>query len=427
MIRRIVALLVISCLPCLVHADNWPSWRGPHGDGRSVANNPPTQWSAKENIAWKSEVPGIGHSSPIIWGDRVFLTSCLQDKEERVLLCYDRKSGKLLWQREVLTSPLEKKHRLNSFASSTPATDGKHVYVAFLQAPDVRIMAYDFDGKKVWDKSPGKFFSRHGFCSSPILYKNKVIVNCDQDAKAYIVALDKESGEELWRIDRPNRTRSYCVPVIVEAAGKTQMVLSGSKCVTSYDPDTGKQLWIINGPTEQYVASLVFTEGVFFLTAGFPTYHNMGILPDGSGDVTMTHILWHENKVSARKASYVPSPIAHGKYFFLVTDSGFAHCFDAKTGKRQWEKALGRHHSASPVSANDLLYFLDDDGDTFVIKAGPKFELIARNSLDEKCYASPAIANNQLFIRSEHHLWCIGTNDTTATTTSGEAASNAKK
>ena len=165
--------------------------------------------------------------------------------------------------------------------------------------PEIVITAYDFAGNKAWEKVPGRFYSRHGFCSSPVLHNNLVIVNGDQDAEAYIVALDKTTGEEKWRTDRPNRTRSYCVPLIVDAGGKTQMVLSGSMCVTSYDPDTGKLIWIIKGPTEQYVASLVYGEGLFFLTTGFPEYHNMAIRPDGVGDITKTHVVWHEKKTSA--------------------------------------------------------------------------------------------------------------------------------
>ena len=325
-----------------------------------------------------------------------------------MLLCLDRRDGKLLWQRVVLTSKLERKHKLNSFASSTPVTDGKHVWVTFLQQPDVEVACYDFDGNKVWQRSPGKFFSVHGFCSSPVLYKDLLIVNGDQDAQAYLVALDKHTGAERWRADRPNRTRSYCAPIIVDAAGKQQLVLSGSKCVASYDPNTGKQHWIINGPTEQYVASLVYTDGVLFLTAGFPEYHNMGILPDGMGNVTQTHVLWHEKKTIARKASYVPSPIAHEHHFFLISDQGYASCFEARTGKRVWMEQLGKHHSASPVSAEGRLYFVDDDGITYVLKAGPTFEVLSRNTLGEGCRASPAIAHGQVFVRTLSHLYCIG-------------------
>ena len=243
-----------------------------------------------------------------------------------------------------------------------------------------------------------------GQFSSPVLYKDTVILNCDQDAPAYIVAYQKDSGSERWRIDRPNRTRSYCTPVIKELAGKTQMLLSGSKCVTSYDPDSGKQYWIIDGPTEQYVASLIATDGVVLMTGGFPEHHLLGIDPDGSGNVTDSKILWHDH----RGVSYVPSPVAFGHWFFLVSDDGIGTCWEAKTGKMLWKHRLGPHHSASGVVADGNVYFTADNGDTFILKASPQFELISRNSLGDECYASPAMSDGQIFMRSLHHLWCIG-------------------
>jgi len=406
---RLSALALVLLLPLAARAGDWPGWRGPRGDGTSDETNVPLRWSKAENIAWKVPIPGTGHSSPVVWGDRIFLTTCLEKERQRVLLCLDRRTGKTLWQEVVLTAPLEAKHRLNSYASSTPATDGKHVWVSFLDATDPKApkmvaACYDLEGKLVWRKSPGKFYSRHGFCSPPVLYRDMVILNGDQDAEAFVVALNKETGEERWRADRPNRTRSYCPPLIVEAGGKKQLVMTGSKCVASYDPDTGKQIWLIDGPTEQFVASMVYGDGLFFLTAGYPTYHLMAIRPDGTGNVTRTHVVWHETK----GAGYVPSPIAHGKYFFVVKDEGVASCWEARTGKKQWMERLGRHHSASPVSAGDYLYFTDDDGMTHVLKAGPKFEVVSRNPLEEECYASPAISRGQMFIRTLHHLWCIG-------------------
>jgi outer membrane protein assembly factor BamB len=388
-----------------IRAEQWPEWRGPRGDGTSSETNLPIHWSSTENVCWKVPIPGKGHSSPIVWDDRIFLTTCLENERKRLLLCLDRSDGRLLWQREVLTAKLEPKHSLNSFASATPATDGKHVWVAFLQYPDMQVACYDFEGNKIWQHSPGQFYSIHGFCSSPVLYKDLVILNGDQDAEAWIVALDKATGAERWRADRPNRTRSYCTPLIIDAAGKKQLVLSGSKCVASYDPDTGKQIWIIDGPTEQFVSSLVFTDNVVFLTAGFPTYHLMGIRPDGTGNVTHTHVLWHDK----RAADYVPSPIAHGKYVFFVNDNGAAAgCIVAKSGERMWTHRLGRHFSASPVSAGEYLYFLDDDGNTIVLKAGAKFERVSQNGLGEECHASPAISHGQIFIRTVQHLYCIG-------------------
>ncbi|MBM4073719.1 MAG: serine/threonine protein kinase [Planctomycetes bacterium] len=406
--KALLSIATVLLLAQTARAEDWPGWRGPRGDGTSLDKNAPLRWSAQDNIVWKSEIPGSGHSSPVVVGDKVFLTTCLLKEKQRVLLALDRSSGKILWQRVVVTAPLEKKHRLNSFASSTPASDGKHVWISFLQYPDMVVACYDMDGNLAWKKSPGKFYSVHGFCSSPVLFNDLVIVNGDQDAQAYIVALDKNTGEERWRADRPNRTRSYCVPVIVDMAGKKQLVLSGSLCVASYDPQTGKQHWIIDGPTEQFVASLVPNQGLLFLTTGFPEYHNLAIRPDGVGNVTKTHIAWHEKNVPARKASYVPSPIAFDKYFYVISDLGWLSAFEATTGKRLWLEKLGRHHSGSPVLANGHLYMTDDDGITHVLKAGAKFEVVARNELGDDCYSSPAVSGGRLYIRTTHALWCIG-------------------
>jgi outer membrane protein assembly factor BamB len=410
----------VVCAALLIYCQNsrsgeWPQWRGPRGDGTSDDSKIPIRWNEKENIAWKVAIPGKGHSSPVVWRDRVFVTTCLEKEQKRVLVCLNRRDGKILWQRTVLIAPLEPKHSLNSFASSTPATDGRYVWVTFLNMPNFEVYCYDFDGKLIWRRSPGEFHSKHGFCSPPILYKDTIILNGDQDAEAYLVALDKNSGEVRWRTDRPNRVRSYCPPLVIESAGRKQLVYTGSLCTASYDPDTGKQLWLVDGPTEQFVAGMVVLNDIVFLTSGFPEYHVMAIRPDGTGNITGTHVLWHEH-CDASKASYVPSPIAHDRYFFLVTDNGFAYCLDAKTGKRLWQHRLGDHHSASPVSAGGLLYFPDDDGTTFVVKATDKFELVSRNRLEEGCRASPAISDGQIFIRTLGHLYCIGEHNTGAKT-----------
>jgi outer membrane protein assembly factor BamB len=405
--------LTIVLSPAPINAENWPGWRGPRGDGTSHEKNPPLAWSETTNLRWKTPIPGKGHSSPIVWGERVFVTTCLEDKGQRVLMCLDRRDGKILWQRVVLSAKLERKHTLNSYASATPVTDGKHVWVAFLAYPDMQVACYDFDGKQVWLRSPGKLLSVHGFCSSPILYKDLVILNGDQDAQAYLVALDKQSGAERWRIDRPNRTRSYCTPILIHARNKpdvTQLVLSGSKCVTAYDADTGKLLWSIDGPTEQYVASLVFLDDVLFLTTGFPEFHLMGISPEGEGDITHSkYIRWHiPHKINGRDgASYVPSPIAAGGHFYLVSDTGYLSCLEPQTGKLLWKKKLARHVSASPVLADGYLYFVDDDGVTHVLKADGTLTVVQKNKLDDEFYASPALSEGQLFLRGLHNLYCI--------------------
>jgi outer membrane protein assembly factor BamB len=409
----------------VLQAENWPQWRGPRLDGTSKDVGFPV--STEGNVTWQVELPGSGHASPIVWEDRLFTVAALAENEERVLLCLDRASGKLLWQSTVLKAPPEGIHKLNSLASSTPATDGTHVFTAFLdntpteatrkanegrvipkgEVPKgtVVISAHDFSGKQVWQVRPGLFSSKHGFCSSPLFFEDKVIVNCDHDGDGYIVALAKADGKELWRIERPNKTRSYCVPLIREIGGRTQMVLSGTMCVTSYDPRTGKLLWIIDGPTEQFVASLVFSEqtGLLYMTGGFPEHHLLAIKPDGSGNVTDTHIAWRTNKGVA----YVPSPIVEGGHFLIVSDSGVAHCFDAKSGEILWEERLREHH-ASLSSAEGRVYFINDFGILRSVKPGKAYELVAESELKEKVFASPALSEGQIFIRGEKSLICLG-------------------
>jgi outer membrane protein assembly factor BamB len=397
-----------------LNAEEWPSWRGPRGDGTSLEKGIPLKFSPTEHVVWKAAIPGRGYSSPIIHGGRIFLTTCLEDKQERVLMCLNRLDGKELWRRTVVQAPLERKHGLNSYSSSTPATDGERVYVTFLDRSNMVVACYDVKGKKLWQRSPGKLLSMHGFCTSPVLHKGLVILNGDQDSKAYIVALDKKTGEEKWRADRPNKTRSYCTPILIpdpKRKGVTQLVLSGSKCVTGYDADTGKLLWIHDGPTEQYVASLVPHRGILFLTTGFPEYHLMGIKPDGEGNITHSkHVVWHipHKDNGARGASYVPSPLAHDGYFFVVSDPGYLGCIEAETGKRLWLKKLGRRHSASPVLIEGNMIIPDDDGKVWVVKAGPEFKVVQRNDMGESIFASPAVSRGQMLLRTVKHLYCIG-------------------
>lgn len=385
-------------------AEQWPGWRGPRQDGTSLDQHVPTKWASTNDVRWKTEIPGAGHGSPIAWGNRVFVVSCLPEREERVLVCLDATTGKIQWQEVVLKSMLEGKHPLNSHASSTPSTDGERVFTAFLDRKEVVVSAHDFQGKRLWEKRPGEFSSRHGFSSSPMLYQDKVIVNCDHDGDGYMVALNREDGRELWRIDRPNKTRSYCAPLIRTIAGREQMVLTGTKCVTSYDPRDGRLLWMMDGPTEQFVASPVYNDrtGWVYITGGFPDHHILAIQPDGDGNVTKTHIRWRTN----RGVAYVPSPISEGNWFLVVSDSGVGFCFDAKTGDIAWQERMGETH-ASLVSANGLVYFINDDGVVRVVRPGSTYELIAQSSVGEKVFASPAISGGRLFVRGEKHLICF--------------------
>jgi outer membrane protein assembly factor BamB len=404
--RALSVALILLCAG-LVAAEDWPGWRGPRSDGTATDRGFPLTWSATENVKWKTELPGTGHSSPVVSRGKVFVAGCVEKDKSRVLYCLDRATGKILWQRVAVVSDLERKHNENSWASSTPAADGERVYITFLDAPQMRVYCYDSAGNKLWEKNPGEFHSVHGFCSPPLLYNDLVIINGDQDApngqSAYIVALDRKTGEEKWRADRPNKLRSYCPPVVIDAASKKQLVLTGSKCVASYDPDTGKQNWIVNGPTEQFVSSMVLHDGVLLLTAGYPEHWIMAIDPSGSGNVTKTHVKWSKPK----EGGYVPSPVAHAGKLFLVDDAGVASAWDVQTGKRYWQERLGKGHHASAVAADGRVYFVADDGVTFVVKAEEEFDLLAKNVLGERVFASPAFSDGDIFIRGAKHLWCI--------------------
>lgn len=407
---RALALAAVLLLSGLAAAEDWPAWRGPRGDGTVTDTGYPLTWNDKDNVKWKLELPGAGHSSPVVSKGKVFVAGCVEGTKARVLYCADRKTGKLLWEKTAVVSDLEKKHGENSWASSTPACDGERVFITFLDKPQLRVYCYDYEGKLLWEKNPGEFHSVHGFSAPPIIYNDLVIVNGDQDApkgqKAYIVAFDRKTGEEKWRIDRPNKLRSYCPPVIVEAAGKKQMVLTGSKCVTSYDPDTGKQHWIVDGPTEQFVSSMVLHDGVLLLTAGFPVYWVMAIKPDGTGNVTKSHVLWSKKN----EGTYVPSPVAHDGKLFLIDDKQYkASCWDVKTGKMYWQEQLGRvKFHASAVAADGRVYLTADDGITYVVKASHDYELLAKNPLGDKVFSSPAFSDGDIFVRGAKYLWCIG-------------------
>ena len=417
--RSLVLFVFVSVT---LMGENWPRWRGPSGDGISSEKGVPTNWSSTENIAWKAATPGDGHSSPIIWKDKVFLTTCLSDREERVLLCLDSLTGKTIWQQVVLESPLESIHQLNSRASGTPTTDGRQIYVTFLRAvgdkvpaPNVGahrlitpgrifVAAFDLNGNLNWKTEVGDFVSAHGFSTCPVLFEDLVIINGDHDGDGYIVALDRKTGNERWRTARENKTRSYVTPIIREIDGRTQMILSGSLSVASYDPSSGSRHWTIDGPTEQFVASMVYNGEFLFVTGGFPERHILAIRPNGHGNVTDTHIAWR----TTRGAAYVPAPIIIGPYLLVVADSGIASCFEASSGKRYWMERLQGGHSASPVFADGNVYFVSDQGVTTLIRPGPEFEIVARNEIGEPVTASPAISQGQIFLRSHKNLYCIG-------------------
>ena len=395
-------IFALWVLPAL--GSNWPGWRGPTGDGVVRDSQAPLNWSVKEHTLWKIKVPGKGHASPVIWDDALFLVTADEESGERLLLRLDASSGKILWQKTVLESPVEKIHRKNSRASSTPVTDGRSIFVSFLDQENMFIAAYDFQGNKLWSKRPGVFSSIHGYCSSPVLWQDKVIINGDHDGEAYLVALDKKTGQEIWKTPRPNQTRSYCTPLLRTIEGRNQLILSGSKCIASYDPDTGRQHWIIQGPTDQFVASMVDDGKYLYMTCGFPTKHMMAIDPTGNGDVTDTHVVWHTRK----DPSYVPSPVVTQGYYLVVSDSGNASCYRAREGSLLWKKKIGREHSASLVVLNEHVVFSSEGGVITIVLPGEEYQETAKITLGEPLWASPVICHDKWYLRGEEHLYCIG-------------------
>ncbi len=389
----------------IAKAESWPCWRGPRGDGTCIEQNVPANWDVAGAI-WKTEVPGQGHASAIVWGNRVCTATAVPASKERMLICLDRASGKILWQQTVVQGPLEAINKENSHASGTPATDGERVYVAFRVGDEIVVAAHDLaSGKQLWLVRPGTHTGEWGFSNEVVLFRDMVILDGDSKGDSFLVALSRENGKTRWRISRSHQGISYSAPLIREIAGRTQLIQCGDRCVTSFDPETGKQLWTVDGPSQEFVATPTYSEktGLVFISSSWPKQVVFAIRPDGNGDVTKTHVVWSDSK----GAPYVPSLLVAGDYLLSVNNGGTAFCYEAATGKVLWQQKLGRHH-ASPVLVNGLVFFINDDGRINVIKPGATFERVATYELGEPCYASPAISDGQVFLRGFKHIFCVG-------------------
>jgi len=404
-ILRFLIICLISGFGIGAFAQNWPCFRGPAGDGTSTETNVPLKWDSVTNVIWKVPVPGTGHSSPAIWNDRLFMTTAFIPSQEKVLLCYNIKDGKLLWQKTVLKGTFEKKHDNNSFASGTPATDGNLVYVSFLEMEKVFVAAYDFQGKQVWVQRPGTFSSPHGYSCSPVIYKDKVIINGNSQGDSFAAALNKSDGKVVWRVAHPNPSHSFSTPIIRTMAGKTQLIFCGNREITSYNPDDGSRYWFVRGPSEDFCSSPVYNEksGLVIVSSAWPIRNIVAIKPDGKGDVTDSHVVWQ----SREGAFYVASPATTGDYLFTTMTSGKVYCMEAATGKIIWTEDLGLQYPSS-VIADGLVYMPNDQGIITVIKPGPKFGYLAKNAIGERMNASPAISNGKIYLRGSKNLYCIG-------------------
>jgi outer membrane protein assembly factor BamB len=404
----LIAWTLLFCATAVVTApaDNWPQFRGPRSQGISTETGLPVQWSATNNVRWKTALPGPGHSSPIIWGNRVFLTAFRKQGQGQLLaLCLEKASGKILWEREVQTGRIEPVHATNSPASPTPATDGQYLYVYFGSRG---LICFDFNGKKMWEKPIGPYPIEWGSASSPIVYGDLVLLNCDTDAEDFLLAVDKRTGKTVWQTSRSNVERAWPTPLVWQVDGQDQIVINGSGGVKAYDPKDGRELWMVEGVPRWVGPTPVAAHGLLYVASNGldPENFIMAIRPGGKGNVTRTHVAWRYGK----SVSSVPSPVVVGDYLYSVRNGGIMACLNAKTGALMWEQRLpaGGNYYASPVAADGKIYLLSEEGKATVVAAKPVYELLSANDMGERCMASPAISDGQIFIRSDNHLFCIG-------------------
>lgn len=388
---------------------NWSSWRGPHGNGVAVDQTPPTSWSSDENILWKSKVPGRGHSSPTILDDRIYLTTSSVKDQTQSLVCFDRMDGKLLWNQTVHQGGLAARiHTDNTHASATVTSDGKDVFCKFVNKDRVFLSKYNAQGNRLWQKDVGGYRSGSGFGSgsSPVFWKDRIILCSETSGESFMVALDPSDGSEKWRVDR-NKVDSYSTPVVANVAGKFQLLISGGQKVQGYDPDSGELLWSCPADWKVSCGTLVWDDDVVIASGGFPVAQTLAVRGDGSGERVWQH----------QVKCYEQSLLAHEGYVYALNDSGICYCWEASTGKRMWKKRMKSNVSASPVLAGGHLYFPVEDGTCFVIKANPQeYELVAENVLGQSAMATPTFVDNKIYARvgtgpfsdRQEWLYCIG-------------------
>ena len=430
-----------SILVSSTRAQNWTMFRGNNATGVGDGNNPPTTWNAEKalNIAWKTPIPGLGHSSPIIWGDRIFITTAIsgnpQSKFEHGdvqsiepvndttkhswrVYCLDRRTGRINWEKTVTEGvPKVKRHLKSSHANSTPATNGTHL-VAMLGSEG--LFCFDLNGKLLWQQNLGTLKGgwtgapavEWGFGSSPLIYKNLVIVQCDTQNQSFIAAYNLADGKRIWMIER-GEDSSWGSPVLYEGGGRVELVTSGTKFYRAYDPLTGKELWRLADGTDVKIPTPIIAQDLIFLGGGSTHGRRIfyAVRPGADGEIKVPEggqankqIAW-----SNPAKPHVVTPIVYGDFLYICTDNGVLSQFNAKTGDPGFRARLGNGGSftASPVAADGRVYFASEDGEIFVIKAGPTYELLAQNPIGEVIMATPAIAKGMLIVRGEHHVFGI--------------------
>lgn len=391
---------------------DWPWWRGPNSNGIAAdGQRPPTTWSAEVNVVWRADVPGRGHSSPIVVGQRVLLTTADESAGVQSVVCFDRKTGRQFWTTDVNEGGLPKEiHNKNTHASPTLACDGERVFATFHNHDSVQLAALDLTGEVLWQKKAALFVPKqyvYGYAPSPLVYKQTVIVASDFPGEgSSLAAFDVATSREVWRTDRPMNT-SYSSPIVGNVAGREQLLMSGANRVNSYDPATGKALWECIGSADATCGTLVWDDNVVFASGGFPQRETLAVRADGSAKV-----VWQ-----VKQKCYESSLLAHDGHIYGVNTTGIVFCWQADTGEEKWKVRLGGAFSASPILAGGNIYLSNEKGVTYVFPPDPgEFRLLAKNELGEESFATPTIVASQIFLRvaagdgdaRRETLYCIG-------------------
>ena len=401
----------IADFPKLSAGTDWPWWRGPSRNGIASQMAVPTKLSDTDNLVWKVSVPGRGHSSPIVVGDRVFLATADEQQKIHYVLAFDRTNGKSLWQEEISKGGFPaKNHRNNTEASPTLASDGERLFGAFYHHDKIEAVALDLNGKIEWKKPVCPFHPRmfeYGYGPSPLIYGDTVIISAEYDGNSFLTALDRKTGEPVWKTPRP-RIISFSSPVITNVGGKDQMLISGSDMVASYDPTNGKKLWTQQGTSAATCGTMVWDGDIVFASGGFPKAETLAVKVDATGG----KVLWRNNQ-----KCYEQSMLAHAGYLYGLTDSGVMFCWRGSDGKEMWKERLTGPVSASPVLAGGHIYWANELGTMYVFRPNhERFELVEENKIGTSSFPSPAICGGQIFLRvaqntgngRQEMLYCFG-------------------
>ncbi len=391
----------------LFAGEDWPQFRGPDGQGRSDSENVPVRWSETENVKWKTTIPGQGWSSPVLLGKQIWLTTALENGKSLRAVWVDRETGKILQNVEVFAMEApDFKHELNSYASPTPVIEPGRVFVHFGTYGTACLSTGD--GKILWKNQELKLQHENGPGSSPILLRDKLIIPCDGMDVRYLIALNKLTGKTIWKTERsgvinkaPPFRKAYSTPLVIHVNGREQIVSAAADYVFGYEPDSGKEIWRAHYEGYSNVPRPVYGGGLLFICTGFDKPQLWAIRPDGTGDVTSSHVVWKYLKQVPLK----PSPLFVDGRLYFVSDNGIATCLEGQSGKEIWQERLSGEHSASPVYVGGKIYFFSQEGTSVVLEPGPIFKPIATNQLGTGFMASPAISGNAFYLRSKTHLY----------------------